>query len=121
MRKNIIVVDDDVDILESIRTLFEHEGYDVYTVKNGMDCIKKLQKGFEGIVLLDIMMQGMDGWDTLRAIVDQGLQENIEVFVITAIGTGDYEKIKGLEPFIHDYIAKPFDPDKLIESINQII
>lgn len=120
MRKNIIIVDDDTDILHSIRTMFEHEGYDVFTAKNGIECIKTLKKGFEGIMLLDIMMPGMDGWDTLRTIVDNGLQKNVEVFVITAIGTKDHDKIKGLEPYIHDYIAKPFDPSKLIESVKQL-
>ena len=119
MRKTMIVVDDDPDILDSIKTLFEHEGYEVFTAKNGMECLDKLENGFRGVILLDIMMPGMDGWDTVKEIVNRGLVNNVNIFVITAIGTSDHKKMKGLEPYIFDYIPKPFDPAKLVKSVKQ--
>ena len=120
MRKNILVVDDDSDILRSVRDIFEHEGHEVFTVKNGIECIDKLEKGFEGIILLDIMMPEMDAWDTLKEIVNRGLEKNVEILIITAIGTSHHEKMKGLEPYIYDYVAKPFNIDELVRRIKKV-
>jgi len=119
MKKNIIVVDDDQDTRSTLQTLFEHEGYKVTCVTNGIDCLSLLERGFQGIILLDIMMPKMDGWDTLREIVRRGLQQNVNIFIITAIGTVHHEKIHGLESYIRDYIPKPFNPKELIQNVKQ--
>ncbi|MFW6120012.1 MAG: response regulator transcription factor [Petrotogales bacterium] len=116
-----MVADDDDDTLHSIKDFFEHRGYEVSTVKDGFACIEMLENGFEGILLVDIMMPKMDGWDTIREIVNRGLEKNVEILVITAIGTPRHEKMKGLETYIHDYIAKPFDVNELAENIKQWI
>lgn len=112
-----MVVDDDADTLNSLKNIFEHIGHDVITVKDGISCIDKLENGFKGILLVDLMMPKMDGWDTIREIVRRGLEKNVDILVITAIGTFQHEKIKGLETYIQDYIAKPFDINKIIETI----
>ncbi len=119
MKKNILVVDDDADVLLSIKNIFEHEGYTVFTASNGYDCIEKITKGFQGIILIDIMMPQMDGWDTIKQLVNRGLTENIEIVVMTAIGTENHKKMKGLEPYIYDYISKPFNIQKLLGSIKK--
>ena len=119
--KNILVVDDDQDILLSIKQIFEHEGFDVETVTSGEECIEHLEKGFKGIVLIDIMMPSMDGWDTIREIVDRGFTQDIEILVITANGTANREKMIGLEPYVQDYIVKPFDMKSLVENIKNLI
>ena len=121
MEKKLMVVDDDPDILISIRTIFEREGYEVLTVDSGMDCIHELERGFSGIVLMDIMMPFMDGWKTIKEIVKRGFTKNISISIITAKGTPDHEKMRGLETYIKDYIAKPFDVKELVSNINQII
>ena len=120
MNKRIMVVDDDPDILICMRTIFENEGYEVLAVDSGKDCIRELERGFKGIILLDIMMPFMDGWDTLSQIVKKGLAKNVTISIITAKGTPDHEKMKGMETYIHDYITKPFDAKKLISNINKI-
>ena len=120
MKRDILVVDDDSDILNSLKNIFEHEGHEVITVENGVECLRMIEKGFKGIVLLDIMMPKMDGWDTIREIVDRGLIHNVEIFIITAIGTARHEKMKGLEAYIHDYIAKPFNVPKLVKTIENL-
>ena len=76
MYKKIMIVDDEHDILSSLKTVFQHQDYDVVTVDNGDDCITELEKGFKGVVLMDIMMPGMDGWQTIREIVKKGLIKN---------------------------------------------
>lgn len=121
MTKKLMIVDDDPDILIAIRSIFERQGYEVLTVDSGKDCINELEKGFKGIILMDIMMPFMDGWDTIRTIQEKGLEKDIVISILTAKGTKDHEKMKGLEAIIQDYITKPFDVNKLISNVNQLI
>jgi len=121
MDKRIMVVDDDPDILISIRRIFEDEGYEVFTVDSGKDCIKELEKGFKGVILMDIMMPFMDGWDTIEEIKNKGYIKNVIITILTAKGTPDHEKMKGLESAIYDYITKPFDIQELISDVGQMI
>lgn len=121
MDKKIMVVDDDPDILITIRKIFENEGYEVYTVDSGIDCIKELERGYQGIILMDIMMPFMDGWDTIEEIKKRGFTNNVIISILTAKGTPDHEKLKGLEPYIYDYITKPFDVKDLISNVRNMI
>ncbi len=121
MERRLMIVDDDPDILIIIRRIFETEGYEVLTVDSGQDCLKELKRGFKGIVLMDIMMPFMDGWDTIREIIKQNLAKDIIISIITAKGTHDHEKMEGLETYIKDYISKPFDVKELISNVNGMI
>ena len=120
MKKNILVVDDEADVRISIKNIFEHEGHGVYTSENGMKCIEILEKGFCGILLIDLMMPQMDGWATIKEIVKRGLDRNVDIIVITAVGTKRHNKMIGLQPYIHDYIAKPFDIQELLKNIKKL-
>lgn len=120
MDKKIMIVDDDSDILVTLRSIFEKQQFEVLTVDSGNDCIKELEHGFKGIVLMDLMMPFMDGWSTIKEIIDKGLNKNIILSIITAKGHISSEKMKGVESFIYDYIPKPFDLEKLISEINGI-
>jgi DNA-binding response OmpR family regulator len=120
MNKKIMIVDDDSDILIFLRTLFEQHHFEVLTVDSGDDCIEELERGFKGIVLMDLMMPFMDGWDTIKEIIKRGLNKNIIISIITANRNPDPEKIKGLESYIYDYIPKPFDLQKLLIDIENI-
>ena len=64
--KGIMVVDDDEDILFTVRSIFKRYPVHVETAKSGVECLEILSKGFRGVVLMDIMMPGMDGWDTIK-------------------------------------------------------
>ena len=121
MNKKIMIVDDDPDMLISIRKIFEREGYEVFTVDSGMDCIKEIEMGFKGVVLMDIMMPFMDGWDTIQEITNRGLSKNVVISILTAKGTLNHEKMKGLQSYIYDYITKPFDVRNLISDVNNML
>ena len=121
MGKKLMIVDDDPDILITIRTIFEEQGYEVFTVDSGKDCLKELEKGFKGVILMDIMMPFMDGWDTIKQIIQKGFAPNVTISIITAKGTPQHEKMKGLETYIHDYIPKPFDVRELVTNVNSIV
>ncbi len=119
--KKIMIVDDDPDILISIREIFEREGYEVFTVDSGIDCIKELENGFTGLILIDIMMPFMDGWQTIEKIKNKGLLKNIVISIITAKWSIDQDKSRNLQPYIHDFITKPFDIKKLITTVDNIL
>ena len=121
MEKRIMVVDDDSDTLIAIRKIFENEGYEVFTVDSGMDCLKELERGFRGVILMDIMMPFMDGLDTIIEIMKRGFIKKVVISILTARGTMDHEKLKGLESYIYDYIKKPFDVHELISNVRRLV
>ena len=118
MDKKIMIVDDEPDILSSLKTIFERHDYDVITVDSGFACLNELERGFSGVILLDIMMPGIDGWDTLREIVKRGFINRVAVEIITGKGTKDHNKIIDLQIHIQDYLTKPIDIKRLISSVN---
>ena len=89
--KKIWAIDDDPDILISVRKIFEREDYEVFTVDSWMDCINEIERGFKGIILIDIMMPFIDGWDTIEEITKRVLSNNVIISIFTAKGTPDHD------------------------------
>jgi len=112
---NVMVVDDDAHIRIAVQTLLTDAGFTVISVDSGEKCIELLGKGFSGLILLDVMMPQMDGWDTIRAILDKGLENGIAIIMLTANNAPDTKMI-GLQEYVIDYITKPFDAEDLIEK-----
>jgi len=119
MMKRIMVVDDEPDVLLSLKTVLENQNYDVITVTNGKECLKELNKGFKGIILMDLMMPVMDGWETINQIVKRGYINDVAISIITGKGTRDFQKMSLLGSYIFDYLAKPLDIEKLILSVEE--
>lgn len=114
-----MIVDDESDILVTLKTVFEHQNYDVVTVENGFDCISEIEKGFKGVVLMDLMMPEIDGWDTIKEIVERGLIRNVAINIITGKGTKQHKMMSALGSYIYDYFSKPIDIKELIESVKK--
>ena len=114
---NVMLVDDNGDIRESVDLLFQSVDMKIITAVGGVECLSYLKAGFKGLILMDIMMPGLDGWDTIREIVDNGLYEGNIIIMLTAKGEPD-TKMEGLQEYVTDYITKPFDPQELIKSVN---
>jgi len=121
MNKKVMIVDDELDILVSLKTVLEKRNFEVTTVANGKDCIREIEKGFRGIILLDLMMPGMDGWDTINEIVNSGFINDVAISVITGKGTKDFQKMSMLGSYIFDYLTKPVDVDVLIHSLERCL
>ena len=119
MEKRVMIVDDEPDILSSLKTILESQKYDVITVESGFECLKEIEKGFRGIVLMDLMMPEMDGWDTIQEILDRGLMKNVVIEIITGKGTKNYQKRSVLGSYIYDYLTKPLNLEELISSVEQ--
>lgn len=119
MEKKIMIVDDETDVLISLKTVFERNKYEVITVRNGIECIKEIEKGFKGIVLMDLMMPEMDGWETIQEIVNLGLSKNVSIAIITGKGTKDSQKMCSLGSYIFDYMTKPLDIAHLLSIVEK--
>jgi DNA-binding response OmpR family regulator len=114
-KHKVMIVDDDSHVRIAVRTILGDAGFSVVTADSGNECINILQKGFSGVVLLDVMMPDMDGWDTIKAILDNSLTEGIIIVMLTAKSVPDTKMI-GLQEYVIDYITKPFDNEDLIEK-----
>jgi len=119
MKEKIMIVDDEPDILDSLRMVLEAQDYAVTTAENGAECLEQLQKGFKGIILLDLMMPVMDGWDTIKQIIEQGYMKDVAIEIISALGTKENKRMGTLEPYIYDYLSKPLDIKELVESVKK--
>jgi DNA-binding response OmpR family regulator len=119
MLKRIMIVDDEPDVLISLKTALEKKELNVITVSNGNDCLKEIEKGFKGIILMDLMMPEMDGWETINEIVKRGHIQNIAIAIITGKGTKDFQKMSMLGSYVYDYLTKPLEIDKLIACVKK--
>jgi CheY-like chemotaxis protein len=114
--KNVMVVDDDPSLLFRVKKMLEHAGYRVHAVKSGQACLDALKKGFKGLILMDIMMPGMDGCDTIQNIIKNGYLEKNIICMLTAKEEPD-KKLHEFKEYILDYITKPFDNRELIDIV----
>lgn len=120
MGNRVMIVDDEPSILIAVRELLKMEGYDVITAQGGEKCLEELKKGFKGVILMDIMMPAMDGWDTIEHMVNEGLIEGNVVSMLTAKDVPD-AKMDYLKEYVIDYITKPFDPEQLVSIVGEYL
>ncbi|HOI57190.1 MAG: response regulator [Methanoculleus sp.] len=114
--RQVMVVDDDRFILEVMEELFRPEGIDVVTAESGDACIAELEKGFRGVVLMDVMMPGKDGWETIEEMIARDLIAGNVVAMLTAKDIPDGE-LEPLTEHIIDYITKPFEADEIVAIV----
>jgi DNA-binding response OmpR family regulator len=116
MDAKVMLVDDEEMIRESVELFFQSEGIKILTAASGDDCLEYLEEGFHGIILMDVMMPNMNGWDTIRKIVDNDLYEGNIIVMLTAMDAPD-NKMEGIQEYVTDYLTKPFNPDELMEIL----
>ncbi len=73
MDKQIMIVDDDPSIRATVEIVLNTKGYSICVVESGKRCLDKLREGFSGLILMDVMMPEMNGWDTIKSIEDEGV------------------------------------------------
>jgi two-component system OmpR family response regulator len=116
-RTKVLVIDDDSNINELIRLYLEKEGYEVKSVYSGSKAIEAFVEFTPNIVILDIMLPGMDGWQVCREIRKIS---NIPIIMLTAKGE-IFDKVLGLELGADDYIVKPFEPKELVARVKAVL
>jgi len=114
----ILVVDDDTDALEIVRTYLESRGYEVATALDGKEALARLEEIRPAVVLLDVMMPGMDGWEVARVIKNHPDFGNTRVIMLTA--RSDFsDKHEGLRAGADDYLVKPIKLEDLGQRIER--
>lgn len=116
-KTKVLVVDDDINICELIRLYLEKEGYEVLTVYNGRSGMETFGEAAPHIVILDIMLPGIDGWQVCREIRKIS---NIPIIMLTAKGE-TFDKVLGLELGADDYMVKPFEPKELVARVKAVL
>ena len=116
-RSLILVVDDETRIARMIRMNLEHDGYDVIEANSGQQALDMVRSQMPNLVIMDVMMPGLDGFETLSI-----LREISQVPVIMLTAKGDEEdRIHGLELGADDYVTKPFSPRELVSRVKAVL
>jgi two-component system, OmpR family, alkaline phosphatase synthesis response regulator PhoP len=120
-QKSILVVDDDTNIQELISVNLLAAGYRIMNATNGKEAMETIKNGIPDLIILDIMMPEIDGWELCKWVRDDPLLENIKILMLTAKGT-EKDKLIGREIFrANDYMTKPFDIDQLTETVARLL
>jgi DNA-binding response OmpR family regulator len=113
----ILVVDDEERMSRFIRLNLEHDGFRVSEVYRGMQAIEAIRSQLPDLVLLDVMLPDLDGFEVLKLIREVNL---VPVIMLTAKGEEE-DKVKGLELGADDYITKPFSPRELVSRVRAVL
>ena len=117
MKKRILVVDDEISIRMGIREFAEYQGYDVTGAANGREALELCRQQDFDLIIMDIMMPEMDGYEAYRRIREI---KDIPALMLSAKGE-EYDKLQGFEAGIDDYVVKPFSIKELMARVNVIL
>lgn len=115
----ILVVDDIIDNLYLVQALLESEGYEVKLLVNGETALKEIEQLPPNLILLDVMMPGIDGYEVTRRIRNNPDNDYIPILLVTAFD--DASVVEGLDAGADDFIRKPFDTDELLARVRSLL
>ncbi len=113
----LLIADDNEDILDILTTFAESDGYQVVTAANGREAVDRFHEGGISLLLLDVMMPEMDGFEVCRKIRSES---NVPIIMITARGE-DYDRIMGLDLGADDYVVKPFSAAEVMARVKAVL
>ena len=113
----ILVVDDDPSIRELVRVFLRNEGFDVDEAVDGQEALAQLEQTKADLMILDIMMPNLDGWELCRHVRQM---YDIPLLMLTALGESG-QKLKGFQLGTDDYLVKPFDPLELVARVKALL
>lgn len=116
-KTTILLVDDDPLIIEPLQITLEQNGYTILTAFSGEDGLELARLQTPDLVVLDIMMPGIDGWEVCRQLRQRS---TVPIIMLTALGE-EVDRILGLELGADDYLSKPFNPRELIARIRALL
>lgn len=119
-KKKILVIDDTALMVKIIKDILEKEGYDVVTANSGKEGIQKVREEKPELVLLDVVMPEMDGFETCKILRDDDSNNLMPIIMLTAQDSED-DKLEGLELGADDYIIKPFNPRELSSRVRNTL
>ncbi len=120
-KKRIICIEDDQGIIDLIKLILTRRGFEVIGALGGREGLEMMERGAPDLVLLDLMMPDMDGWEVYHQMKAREGMKNIPVIVVTAKAQ-NIDKVLGMHiAKVDDYITKPFSPQELLDSIERVL
>jgi len=116
-RRTVLVVDDEPRMIHFIRLNLEHDGFQVTEAASGTDALEVMRDTLPDLILLDVMMPDLDGFETLQLIREIS---NVPIIMLTAKGEED-DRVRGLELGADDYVTKPFSPRELLSRVRAVL
>jgi DNA-binding response OmpR family regulator len=116
----ILVADDDADIRQLVTYALADQGHEVSVAKDGLEAVEHVQESPPDLLILDVMMPELDGYQVLETLGEKGLLELTKVLVLTAKGS-ERDWKQGFDLGAHRYMTKPFDPDELLAEVGDIL
>ena len=117
VRPAVLLVDDDHTLLTVLARRLSREGYQVQTAASGQAALRALQGGWPAILVVDLMMPGMDGFELCRRVKQIA---DLPIIVLSAVDASE-AKVSALELYAEDYVTKPFDPDELVARVQRVL
>jgi DNA-binding response OmpR family regulator len=114
--KRILIVDDDPVIVRLLQINFRLEGYEVDTASRGEEALERVRANRPDVVILDVMMPGLDGWEVCRRLKETPAVSHIPVIFLSARAQ-DEDRKRGYALGVDEYVTKPFDPAHLVEIV----
>ncbi|MBM3183077.1 MAG: response regulator transcription factor [Chloroflexi bacterium] len=120
MNKRILVVEDDPSTLRFIEYTLQQEGLEIFLAKNGLDGLKIAQTEHPDLIILDIMLPGLDGYEVCRRLRQKSDTANILVLMLSAKARQE-DKDMGMKMGADDYLSKPVDPTEIINKVQSML
>lgn len=117
VRPAVLLVDDDLTLLSALARRVSRAGYEVRTASSGSAALKALEGTWPALVVVDLMMPGMDGFELCRRVKQLA---DLPIIVLSAVDASE-AKVSALELYAEDYVTKPFDPDELVARIQRVL
>ena len=117
MAKTILIIEDEEAIQGVVKAFLEDEGYNVVLASDGLEGMEKFRECHPDLILLDLMLPGIDGYQVCREVRSKS---NIPIIMLSARGE-EYDKLFGFELGIDDYVVKPFSPKELMARVNAVL
>jgi two-component system, OmpR family, response regulator VicR len=120
-KQRLLYIEDEQEMIELVRLILARRGFEVIGAIGGRAGLESVRNTLPDLVLLDLMMPDMDGWDVYQQMKADEATQNIPVIVVTAKAQS-IDKVLGLHiAKVDDYISKPFSPNELVESIEKVL
>lgn len=120
MADAVLIVDDDADIRRFLGLTLRHDGFEVHEAVDAEDALDRARSIDPDVILLDVMMPGVDGYEVCRRLRADPRTQETPVILLTAKGRAE-DKIRGLDVGADDYVVKPFDPEELVARVNSVL
>jgi DNA-binding response OmpR family regulator len=119
--KKLVYIEDEPEMIDLVQLILSRRGFEVYGANGGREGLDLVRRELPDLVLLDLMMPDMDGWDVYQQMKSEDNTREIPVIVITAKAQS-IDKVLGLHiAKVDDYIAKPFSPQELLDSVEKVL